>query len=167
MAVITIVGARGGAGSSTLALYLARSLRNRGSRVQLVDEDLWALPDASEFEIADPDHTIVSVCRQEESPWLLRSDHIILVVPAEVRAIANAVKILPTLERSGLCSFVARMPGPTPITPSKIEDLLKVPLAAVIKSEERIATYGEHGSGITKSMKKSLTDLIAYLGLDD
>lgn len=165
MAVISIVGARGGAGCSTLGLNLARSLIEAGRTVRLIDEELWLVPDVHQFDVLDPDHVVVPLCRHSDSPWLMKSDQIVLVVPAEVRAVANAAKILPQLERHALCSLVVRLPSPSSISASKIEALLNIPLAAVIKSEAKVATLGEHAMTVTKSMKKSVSDLIEFLGL--
>lgn len=165
MAVITIVGARGGAGSSTLALNLARYLMRHDKSIRLIDEELWVLPDADQFETSSPDHTITALCRHEEGAWLLQSDQIVVLVPAEVRAVASAAKLLPTLERHALCSLVVRLPGPSGISATKIESLLKTPLAAVINSDPKIATLGEHGMGSTKSMTKSIQELARFLDL--
>lgn len=167
VAVITLLSARGGAGASTLGLALARTLHGRGHRISLIDEELWFLPDRDQLTCSDPDHVINVICRHQDDDWLLRSDHILLVVPAEVHAVANAVKRLPTLERYGVCSAVVRTPSPSGITSKKIEQLLGIPVVAEFKTDKRLAVLGEHGSGATSSLKKCVKDLMAFLDLDD
>lgn len=152
------MGARGGAGSSTFALALARHFRNQGERVNLVDSDPWVdmASDSAELMSADPTLSIVTIARNEEIPDV---DRIVLVVPSELKAITTALLLLPELERKALVSLVVRTPGPTPITPKKIAQLLQIDLAAVIKEDPKIALLGEHGSPTTRQLTQSVEAL--------
>lgn len=164
MTVIAVIGARGGVGTSTIALELARHLRTLGERVNLIDSDPWIelVSDSSELISPHPTISVIAACRHEDLPEL---DRAILVVPCEVRAITNAVLLATELERRCLVSLVVRTPGSTPISPEKIATLLRLRLAAVIKNDPKISLLGEHGARVVRGLQKSIEELVENLQL--
>lgn len=161
---MAVIGARGGAGSSTIALELARYMRAAGERVNLVDSDPWTdlVSDASELMCIDPTFTVIAACRHEE---LINLDRALLVVPSEVRAITSAALLATELERHCLVSLVVRTPGPTAITPEKISKILRLELVAVVKDDPKIALLGEHGARTTRKLQQSIKEIAENLRL--
>lgn len=145
--MLTVVGARGGAGATTLVVALAHCLRERGRRVRVADHEINTFIDSDQFADSQPDMLLGSLPRQQatDAPLLRQSEQILLLVPSEVQAIANAVHLLAYLERFANCHLVVRSPGPTPLSPQKVQELLKVPLLATIKNDPKVALAGEHG----------------------
>lgn len=165
MSVITLVGARGGAGTSTLTLEIARQLVRSGKQIRVLDNDPWdeVISDAADFHCENPEHTLRAAHRFEIPT---ETDHILLLVPSEVRAIATAAQITSDLERQALVSLLVRTPGPTSIKPKKIAELLQLPLVAVVKNESKLCLLGEHGLASTRSLQHSAREVIEYLGIE-
>lgn len=155
------MGARGGAGATTLVVALARNLKDRGHRVNAIDPEITTFLDAGDLVDADPEFVLGSLCRHQVSDdrFLRRSDRILVLVPLEVQAIANAARLLTELEMFASCHLVVRSPGPAPLAPDKVEKLLKIPLIAVIKNDPKIAIAGEHGL-LTKEILKAPAEQI-------
>lgn len=165
MSAITLLGARGGVGTSTLTLEIARQLVKAGKQIEVIDSDPWdeVITDAGDFRSQTPDHTLVASHRFELPT---NTDHILLLVPCEIRAIATAAQLVPMLEREALVSLVVRTPGPTRIKATKVSDLLQLPLAAAMEHDSKLALLGEHGLASTRSLQQSAKQVIEYLDLE-
>lgn len=157
---ISVIGARGGAGSSTLGLALARYLKDHDNNVNYVDSDPWqeVFADCLDLQSDRAEIEIAAACRHD----VVEANHVLLLVPSEVRAITSAVLLLPEIERRATCHLIVRTPGPTEISPHKIEDLLKIPLAAVVKTDPKVALAAEHGRLL---IPPAVADVVSALGL--
>ncbi|HET7328671.1 MAG TPA: septum site-determining protein Ssd [Nocardioidaceae bacterium] len=79
---------------------------------------------------------------------LLASDLVLLVVPAEVRAVAAASRVLRQLSgMEGRIELVVRGPGPAGLHGALVADNLDVPLAADMRSDRGLAADIDLGRG--------------------
>ncbi len=75
------------------------------------------------------------------------ADHILLVVPAELRACAAAQRVMAGFDGSRTdFSLIVRDPAPRGISEQQIAQTLDLPLAGVLRSEPHVAQAVERGS---------------------
>ncbi len=79
---------------------------------------------------------------------LVRADRTVVVVPAEVRAVAAATAVVTAVARvSGEVGLVVRGPGPSGLDAEAVADSLGVPLLAAMRPERRLAESLDQGLG--------------------
>jgi secretion/DNA translocation related CpaE-like protein len=101
---------------------------------------------------------------------LARSAVVLLLVPAEVRAIAAATRVLGQLRVvAGRICLVARSPGPTGLDAGVVADILDLPLLAHMRPEKGIAQWLDEGLGPMRRRRGALagccTDLLDGLAV--
>lgn len=79
---------------------------------------------------------------------LLRADHTVVVVPAEVRAVAAATKVVAALGRMTTgTGLVVRDHGRPGLSPDAVAESLALPLLATVRPERRLAEALDQGLG--------------------
>jgi secretion/DNA translocation related CpaE-like protein len=79
-------------------------------------------------------------------PLLALSSLVVMIVPARVRAVASARRLLPILApASERLQLIVRMPSPGGLDPVDIQQSLGLPLLGEIAHDSRRAEYEEHG----------------------
>jgi len=95
---------------------------------------------------------------------LTRSTMTLLLVPAEVRAIAAATRVLASLRAvAAPISLVVRGPGPSGLDASVVADALELPLAAAMRPERGIAEWLDEGLGPVRRRRGPLVGCCASL----
>jgi secretion/DNA translocation related CpaE-like protein len=92
-----------------------------------------------------------------------QADALILLVPAEVRAVASAALLVDSLRREvepSLLHLVVRIPGPARIPTSAIAEMLNIPLIATMKDDPRIALSAEHGPPRSPSLRQTADSVL-------
>lgn len=98
---------------------------------------------------------------------LVRSGHALLVVPAEVRGIAAAKRVLARVRPlCGDVRLVVREPGPTRLRAHDVAETLALPLQIVVRTERRLAELVDDGLGPLARRRSALTSACAAV-LDD
>jgi secretion/DNA translocation related CpaE-like protein len=93
-----------------------------------------------------------------------RSTVVLLLVPAEVRAIAAATRVLAQLrEVAGHICLVARSPGPSGLEADVVADTLDIPLLASMRPEKGIAEWLDEGLGPMRRRRGPLAECCADL----
>jgi len=88
---------------------------------------------------------------------LARSAVVLLLVPAEVRAIASATRVLAQLrEFAGRICLVARGPGPSHLDTDVVADALDLPVLAQMRPERGIAECLDEGLGPLRRRRGAL-----------
>jgi len=73
-------------------------------------------------------------------------DHLLLVAPASVRAVAAAAAAVARwTTASAEVGLAVRHPGPADLTPSAVADALDLPLLGVVPTDPRLANLGDRG----------------------
>jgi secretion/DNA translocation related CpaE-like protein len=110
--------------------------------------------------VADlPRHLDAAV--EEALAW---ADHVVLVVPAEVRSVAAATRLVKAVEPYvGDLRLVVRTPAPGGLQPDEIAQVLDLPLDGVLKSEPAVAQDVESGIPPGSRERGSLTELCSTL----
>jgi len=86
----------------------------------------------------------------------------LLVVPAEVRAVAAAARVAAALQPSGAdLQLLIRAPGPAALPPEIVAESLGLPLAGVIRPEPALAEAVEHGRFPVRCTRGPLADFCA------
>lgn len=98
---------------------------------------------------------------------LVRSECALLVVPAEVRAIAAAKRVLARLRPlCGDVRLVVREPGPTRLRAHDVAETLALPLQTVVRTDRRLAELVDDGLGPLARRRSALASVCSGL-LDD
>lgn len=100
---------------------------------------------------------------------LIRVDQVLVVLPAQVRAVASANRVVAALRPlSPHLAAVVRGPGPTGLDGVLVAESLRVPLAAEMRSERGLAESLDLGLGPLRRRRSPLRvcalDLLAWLG---
>jgi secretion/DNA translocation related CpaE-like protein len=75
-----------------------------------------------------------------------RSQRVVLVVPASVRAVAAAGSAVSRWTGAGAdVALAVRHPGPADLTPTAVADALGLPLLGVVPTDARLANLGDRG----------------------
>jgi len=75
-----------------------------------------------------------------------RSDRVVLVVPASVRAVASAASAAARWSALGAeLALAVRHPGPADLTPAAVADAVALPLLGVVPTDARLANLGDRG----------------------
>ncbi|OLR89721.1 septum site-determining protein Ssd [Actinokineospora bangkokensis] len=75
-----------------------------------------------------------------------RADLVVVVVPAEVRAVAAARRVVAHLhDRGARPQLVARAPGPAALRPEAVAEAVGIPLLAVVRTDPAVARSVEEG----------------------
>lgn len=142
-------------------------------------EDLSSVPAASMRAVVQAGqrgHDVVVVdlprhldAASEEA--LIRVDQVLVVVPAQVRAVAAAHRVVAALrELSPRLHAVVRGPGPTGLDGLLVAESLQVPLAAEMRSERGLAESLDLGLGPLRRRRGPLRacalDVLNMLGTD-
>jgi hypothetical protein len=91
-------------------------------------------------------------------------DHVLLVVPAEVRACAAAARVATeALRHATSMSVVVRKLGPGGLSPRDISGALGLPLAGSLRAEPAVARGLEHGRAPAGDGQGQLASLCARL----
>ncbi len=126
VAVLSWVAAAGGPPLPVEAMDAVLSAAVRGSDLVVVD-----LPRSAD---AAADHAAS------------RSSHVVLVVPASVRAVAAAASALARWSDAGAdVGLVVRHPGPADLTPAAVAEALDRPLLGVLPVDAGLAHLGDRG----------------------
>jgi hypothetical protein len=95
---------------------------------------------------------------------LVTADLTLLVVPAEVRAVAAATRVAAAVGRhTSDVRVVVRGPAPGGLTPRSVAHVLGLPLAGTVTSDRRVATALEHGHLPAVSRRGALAGLCSGL----
>lgn len=98
---------------------------------------------------------------------LVAADQVLLVVPAEVRAVAAAARVAAYVGLlAGTIRVVARGPAPSGLSPELVAERLGLPLAGRLKPEPGLARSLERGEPPARSGRGPLADLCRTL-VDD
>ena len=75
-----------------------------------------------------------------------RSDRVVLVAPASVRAVASGAAAVARWSDTGAeVGLVVRHPGPADLTPDAVAGALALPLLGVVPTDARLANLGDRG----------------------
>jgi secretion/DNA translocation related CpaE-like protein len=103
----------------------------------------------------------LDVTAEETLAW---ADHVLLVVPAEVRAVAAATRLVRAIEPYvSDVRLVVRTPAPGGLQPDEIAQVLDLRLAGVLKSEAAVAADVESGIPPGSRDRGPLADLCSTL----
>ena len=95
---------------------------------------------------------------------LVRADRTVVVVPAEVRAVAAATTVVAAVTRlSGAVGAVVRGPGPSGLDGAAVADSLGLPLLAAMRPERRLAESLDQGLGPLRRRRGPLGRACAQL----
>ena len=102
----------------------------------------------------------------------MRATSTLLLVPAEIAAIASAQRVLTRLHP--LCSeirLVVRGPGPAGLSTDTVASTMALPLAATIRTDRKVAEFVDNGLGPLARRRLPLArecaNVLASLGLAD
>ncbi len=120
------------------------SAGQRGNDVVVVDCPRWPDPAAEEA--------------------LTRSNLVLLLVPAEVRAVAAAAQVLSALRPvTAQIGLVVRGPGSSGLDGSRVADSLQLPLVAQMRTERGLAAALEEGLGPMRRKRGQLATCCAVV----
>lgn len=142
-------------------------------------DDLASVPPASMRAVIQAgqrghDVVVVDLPRRLDAACeeaLIRVDQVLVLVPAQVRAVAAAHRVVSQLrEVSPRLAAVVRGPGPTGLDGPLVAESLGVPLAAEMRAERGLAESLDLGLGPLRRRRGPLRacalDVLALLGAD-
>lgn len=95
---------------------------------------------------------------------LADSDVTLLVVPADVRAVAAAARVAAGVGRAAACvELVIRAPGPSGLSPDLVAETLALPVAGVVADEPGLSAALERGEPPARRSRSPLGRLCAEL----
>ena len=103
---------------------------------------------------------------------LMRASSTVLLVPAEISAIASAQRVLARLHT--VCAnlhLVVRRPSPSGLSSDTVASTMALPLAASVRTDRRVAEFVDHGIGrLTRgrmSFGRACSNVLAATGVLD
>lgn len=137
---------------------------DRGQYVKLTLDNMVAVVDAARLAF---EHTVVDIPRHGEE-WLAElvasQDQLVLIVPAEVRAVAAARQVVARFaDRCDRVRLVVRGPSPGRLSAADISEAVGIPLAAQLHTDHRLATAAETGSVPSRSRRGNLASVARHL----
>ena len=94
-----------------------------------------------------------------------RTDRVVLVVPASVRAVAAAAAALARWSAAGAeVGLAVRHPGPADLTPVAVADALRLPLLGVVPIDARLAHLGDRGRFVRALRRSPVGAAAAAIG---
>lgn len=86
-----------------------------------------------------------------------RSDRVVLVAPAAVRAVASGAASVARWSDTGAeVGLVVRHPGPADLTPTAVAEALALPLLGVVPTDARLANLGDRGRFVRAIRRSSV-----------
>lgn len=91
----------------------------------------------------------------------MRCDHLVLVAPASVRAVAaGAAAVARWSDTSAELGVAVRHPGPADLTPAAVAEALGIPLLEVVPNDARLSNLGDRGRFV-RALRRSPVGAVA------